>query len=220
MRVFDYSNIGSRPSNQDYLVSKQIGQEYYLYLIADGMGGYECGDIASKIVGDSYVYGLTRGMSIEESTKVASNNIQKELHSLNVHHMGSTVAAVLIKGMSASIFWAGDSRVYIYRNKEPLFQTRDHSMLNELSKIRTLSFEERNRYAHIITRCIMGSENDSVDIHEMTLEKNDEILICSDGIYNDCPIDYLITTLREDRFDIDKQNEGFSDNHSLIYIAM
>lgn len=220
MKVFKYSNIGNREQNQDYLVSTKLGQDSSLHLVADGMGGYECGDIASKIVGDSYVYGLSRNMSIEDATREASNNIQIERRNLGVAKIGSTVAGVMICGMKATIFWAGDSRVYLFRNKEQLFQTEDHSILNELSRKRKLSFEERERYGHIITRSIMGNADDRVDTCEMTLQEGDELLICSDGLYNDCPIDYLIDTLREDRFDIDKQNDGFTDNHSLIYISL
>ena len=220
MKIFKYSNIGNREQNQDYLVSTKLGQDSSLHLVADGMGGYECGDIASKIVGDSYVYGLSRNMSIEDATREASNNIQIERRNLGVAKIGSTVAGVLICGMKATIFWAGDSRVYLFRNKEQLFQTEDHSILNELSRKRKLSFEERERYGHIITRSIMGNPDDMVDTCEMTLQEGDELLICSDGLYNDCPIDYLIDTLREDRFDIDKQNDGFTDNHSLIYITI
>ena len=220
MKVFKYSNIGNREQNQDYLVSTKLGQDSSLHLVADGMGGYECGDIASKIVGDSYVYGLSRNMSIEDATREASNNIQIERRNLGVAKIGSTVAGVLICGMKATIFWAGDSRVYLFRNKEQLFQTEDHSILNELSRKRKLSFEDRERYGHIIPRSIMGNADDRVDTCEMTLQEGDELLICSDGLYNDCPIDYLIDTLREDRFDIDKQNDGFTDNHSLIYISL
>lgn len=220
MKIFKYSNIGNREQNQDYLISTKLGQDSSLHLVADGMGGYDCGDIASKIVGDSYVYGLSRNMSIEDATREASNNIQIERRNLGVAKIGSTVAGVLICGMKATIFWAGDSRVYLFRNKEQLFQTEDHSILNELSRKRKLSFEERERYGHIITRSIMGNPNDKVDTCEMTLQEGDELLICSDGLYNDCPIDYLIETLREDRFDIDKQNDGFTDNHSLIYISL
>ena len=220
MKIFKYSNIGNREQNQDYLISTKLGQDSSLHLVADGMGGYDCGDIASKIVGDSYVYGLSRNMSIEDATREASNNIQIERRNLGVAKIGSTVAGVLICGMKATIFWAGDSRVYLFRNKEQLFQTEDHSILNELSRKRKLSFEERERYGHIITRSIMGNADDRVDTCEMTLQEGDELLICSDGLYNDCPIDYLIDTLREDRFDIDKQNDGFTDNHSLIYISL
>lgn len=220
MKIFKYSNIGNREQNQDYLVSINLQQDSSLHLVADGMGGYDFGDIAARIVGDSYVYGLSRNMSIDESTCIASKNIQTERHNLSVAKMGSTVAGVLLSGMKATIFWAGDSRVYVFRNNEVLFQTEDHSILNELSRKRKLSFEERERYGHIITRSIMGNDDDKVEQHELTLQNGDELLICSDGLYNDCPVDYLVDSIREDRFDIDQQNSGFTDNHSLIYISI
>ena len=203
MDIFKYSNIGNRENNQDYLVSMSLGQDSSLHLVADGMGGYAFGDIASKVVGDSYVYGLSRNMTIEEATLEAIKNIQKERKNLAVSKMGSTVAGVLLANLNATVFWVGDSRVYIFRNKEQIFQTDEHE-----------------RYGHILTRAIMGNEDDKVDICNKDLQEGDEILICTDGLYNDCPVDYLIESIRENRFDIDKQNEGFADNHSLIYIKL
>ncbi len=220
MKVFKYSNIGSREQNQDYLVSTELGQERSLHLVADGMGGYAFGDVAARVVGDSFAYGLSRDMSIEESTRIASNNLLKERQNLSVLKMGSTVAGVFLCGLEATIFWAGDSRVYVFRNNEVYFQTEDHSILNELSHKRIISFKERERYGHIVTRSIMGNEDDKVDQHKISLQTGDEILICSDGLYKDCPVDYLIESIRKDQFDIDKQNDGFTDNHSLIYVSL
>ena len=84
MKVFKYSNIGNREQNQDYLVSTKLGQDSSLHLVADGMGGYDFGDIAARIVGDSFVYGLSRNMSIDETTSVASKNIQTERLHCNI----------------------------------------------------------------------------------------------------------------------------------------
>ena len=220
MKRFKYSNIGSREVNQDYLVSQSFGQETSLHLVADGIGGYQCGEIASQIVGDSFAYGISKSLSIEESVKIATENLQKERHNLGITKMGSTVAGILIKELSAKIFWAGDSRVYVLRDKKVIYQTEDHSMVNELSKVRPLTFDERKKYGHFITRSFMGTSDDRVDIHEESLLPEDEIFICSDGVYNDCPIDYLIESIRTGCFDIDKQNEAFDDNHSLIYIKI
>lgn len=82
--------------------------------------------------------------------------------------MGSTVAAVFLNGLQASIFWAGDSRVYVFRDKHLLYQTEDHSLLNELSRIRELSLTKK-RYKHIITRSIMGNADDKVDHDNLEL---------------------------------------------------
>lgn len=220
MEVFKYSNIGSREKNQDYLVSQLFGQGVSLHLVADGIGGYECGEIASKVVGDSYVYGISHNMSLEESTSVATANMEKERHNLGVGKMGSTVAGILINQSVATVFWAGDSRVYIFRNHEVVFQTEDHSLVNELSKVRKLTFDERKKYGHIITRSITGKSDDHIDVYNTTLQIGDEILLCSDGLYGDCPIDYVVESIRTGCFDIDKQNEDFGDNHSLIYITI
>ena len=220
MEVFKYSNIGLREVNQDYIVSQTISQDVSLHLVADGMGGYECGDIASKIVGDSYIYGLSCKMNLDESTTLASSNIEKERRNIGVSKMGSTVAGVLLKGLDAITFWAGDSRIYIFRDKKIMYQSEDHSMVNELSKLRKLTFEERKRYGHIITRSIMGNSNDRIDTREVTLRTGDEILICTDGIYKDCSVDYLAESLRSGGFDIDKHNDDFEDNHSFIFITV
>ena len=220
MKVFKYSNIGNREDNQDYLVSAELGQDRSLHLVADGMGGYECGRIAANIVGDSYVKSLSRNMSIEEAIKEATKNLIIERKNLGVLKMGCTVAGLYLEGMTATIFWAGDSRVYVFRGKEKIFQTEDHSIINELSHTRKLSFEERTRYGHIVTRSIMGNEDDKVDIFSLNLQGGDEVLICTDGLYKDCPIEYIIESIRENQFDIDKQNDGFDDNHSLIYISL
>ena len=118
MKIFKYSNIGNREENQDYLASVKLGQDRNLFLVADGMGGYDCGDIASKVVGDSYIWALSRNLSVEEATIQASENLNKEKHNLGIAKMGSTIAAVLLEGRLATIFWAGDSRVYVFRNHE------------------------------------------------------------------------------------------------------
>lgn len=220
MEIFKYSNVGSREVNQDYVVSQSFGQDVSLHLVADGIGGYECGEIASKVVGDSYVDGLIRNMSLEESTALASANMVKECHNLGVSKMGSTVAGVLINKSEATVFWAGDSRVYIFRNHEVIYQTEDHSLVNELNMVRPLTFDERKKYAHVITRSIMGKADDHIDVYNTTLQSGDEILICTDGVYNDCPVDYLAESIRKGCFDIDKQNEKFDDNHSLIFITI
>jgi len=220
MKVFSYSNIGRRDVNQDYLVSREMGDGLSIHLVADGIGGYDCGDVASKVVADSFMDSFSQGLSIEEATQEATKNIQLIRQNLGISKMGSTVAGVLINDLNADIFWAGDSRVYIFRDKELLYKTEDHSVVNELSKVRQLSFEEKERYNHIITRSIMGNETDEVDIYSIALKYGDEILICTDGIYRECPLDYLMESIREDYFDLDKQNDRFVDNHSLIYISL
>ena len=220
MEIIKYSNIGCREINQDCLASLSFDHDKSIHIVADGIGGYDCGEIASKIVCESYIHGLVNNLSIDEVTKEVSKNIQTECRNLGVSKMGSTVAAVFLNGLQASIFWAGDSRVYVFRDKHLLYQTEDHSLLNELSRIRELSFDEKKRYKHIITRSIMGNADDKVDHDNLELCFGDEIPICTDGMYNEYPIDYLIESIRMDKLDIEKKNDSFMDNHSFIYILL
>ena len=220
MEIIKYSNIGCREINQDCLASLSFDHDKSIHIVADGIGGYDCGEIASKIVCESYIHGLVNNLSIDEVTKEVSKNIQTECRNLGVSKMGSTVAAVFLNGLQASIFWAGDSRVYVFRDKHLLYQTEDHSLLNELSRIRELSFDEKKRYKHIITRSIMGNADGKVDHDNLELCFGDEILICTDGMYNEYPIDYLIESIRMDKLDIEKKNDSFMDNHSFIYILL
>lgn len=205
MEIIKYSNIGCREINQDCLASLSFDHDKSIHIVADGIGGYDCGEIASKIVCESYIHGLVNNLSIDEVTKEVSRNIQTECRNLGVSKMGSTVAAVFLNGLQASIFWAGDSRVYVFRDKHLLYQTEDHSLLNELSRVRELTFDEKKRYKHIITRSIMGNADDKVDHDNFELCFGDEILICTDGMYNEYPIDYLIESIRMDKLDIEKK---------------
>ena len=66
----------------------------------------------------------------------------------------------------------------------------------------------------------MGDTNDSVDIKDFSLMEGDEIFVCSDGLYKDCPVDYIIESIQKNYFDLDKNNLAFDDNHSLIYIKV
>lgn len=220
MKVFSYSNIGRRDVNQDFLISQELREGLSIHLVADGIGGYDCGEIASKVVAESFADSFNQGLSIIEATHEATKRIKIIRHNLGVSKMGSTVAGVLINNFNAEIFWAGDSRVYVFRDNIQLYRTEDHSVVNELSRVRQLSFEEKERYNHIITRSIMGCITDEVDIYSLILQPKDEILICTDGIYRECPIDYLIESIRDDYFDLDKQNDRFVDNHSLVYISL
>lgn len=220
MEIIKYSNIGCREINQDCLASLSFDHDKSIHIVADGIGGYDCGEIASKIVCESYIHGLVNNLSIDEVTKEVSRNIQTECRNLGVSKMGSTVAAVFLNGLQALIFWAGDSRVYVFRDKHLLYQTEDHSLLNELSRVRELTFDEKKRYKHIITRSIMGNADDKVDHDNLELCFGDEILICTDGMYNEYPIDYLIESIRMDKLDIEKRNDSFTDNHSFIYILL
>lgn len=215
-----YSNIGNRETNEDYVLSKSIGQDVSLHIVADGMGGYKAGDIASRTVAESICAAISRGDSINDAVRHANIDLREQKFQLDIPKMGTTIAGVLLSKSVASIFWSGDSRVYIYRDNKLLYQTEDHSLLNQMLKHRRLTTELEKKYGNIVTRAIMGNEEDGVEQHTESVSSGDEILICSDGLYKDCSIDYLIHTIRDDSYKANMQNELFADNHSFIYVKI
>ena len=220
MRLVTYSNIGAREKNQDRVAHHVLPSGEQLFIVADGMGGYEAGEEAAEVAIDAIIASLTgKPDNIIEAVLEANNAIANKKKSLSVAEMGCTLAAVLLHENAISIFWAGDSRVYLIRNDRIVYETEDHSLVNELRKIKRLTPAQIRKYEHIVRRSLMGNITDAVDTAEMEVQPGDEVLLCSDGFHKEVPLPFLLEKLRtEDNFSID--NEKFMDNHSLIYFKL
>ena len=220
MRLVTYSNIGAREKNQDRVAHSILPNEDQLFILADGMGGYEAGEEAAEAAIDAIVASFSSVPDdVELAIQKANLAIAEKGKSLGVAEMGCTIAAVLLHKETVTIFWAGDSRVYLIRDNRIVFETEDHSLVNEMKKIRRLTPSQIRKYEHIVRRSLMGNLSDVVDVVEQDVLPGDEILICSDGFHKEMPLPFLLEKLRtEDVFTID--NEKFIDNHSLIYLKL
>ena len=220
MEVVKYSGIGLRKQNQDFILSQTIGENKYLFIVADGMGGYSAGDVAARVVAESINASLRHNISLHDSIKKASEDLQTEIETRGIDKTGCCLAALIVDQNSAKVFWIGDVRIYQFRNNEQIFITRDHTLINEIEKYGPISFERRKKYEHIVTRALMGSLNDRVEEKELTAEKRDEFIICSDGIYKKLPVDALLEMIRQNTLRLEELNNDFDDNHSFIYIKI
>ena len=220
MRLITYSNIGAREKNEDRFAHHDLPNGDQLFIVADGMGGYEAGDEAAECAVKAIVESLTESpQNITLAVDCANQAIAKKRISMGVSEMGCTLAAVILHQGRATIFWAGDSRVYIIRNNRIVFETEDHSLINEMRRIKRLTPSQIRKYEHIVRRSLMGHETDTVEITEQMIQKGDEILICSDGFHKEVPLPILMNKLRtEVNFHID--NEKIDDNHTLIYLNL
>lgn len=192
------SDIGkTRDKNQDaFYLSEQNDQQ--LYIVADGMGGHRCGEIASnmalKIVREYFLENkkaLNRKDCILRLIKesIEKANIQIYLHSLDMEEcqgMGTTITLAYIFEDSILIGHVGDSRAYIIGDKDIKQITEDHSYINELLKNGTITLEESRVHPkkNMITRAVGTSSIVEVDLTELKYKKGDILLLCSDGIYN------------------------------------
>ena len=220
MRIIEYSNIGRRAQNQDFVLSKEIGENKAIYIVADGMGGYSDGDIAAKIAAEEIADHIAKGKTIPESVLDANAELSKTIRERGVSKMGCCLAGIEVDGNSGNIFWIGDSRVYLYRNGQQIYVTQDHTMIAEMEKHGKVTYSQRERYGHIVSRGFMGSPKDIADVSKIELKDGDEIVICSDGLHKSLPIDVLLEMINTDTLALQDRNEDFDDNHSFIYVKI
>ena len=189
MRIIEYSNIGRRAQNQDFVLSKEIGENKAIYIVADGMGGYSDGDIAAKVAAEEIANHIAKGKTIPESVLDANAELSKTIRERGVSKMGCCFAGIEVDGYIGNIFWIGDCRVYLFRDGKQIFVTQDHTMIAEMEKHGKVTYSQRERYGHIVSRGFMGSPKDIADVSKLELKPGDEIVICSDGLHKSLPIE-------------------------------
>ena len=195
MQVQALTDIGrKRQVNQDYIFESidPVGAFPNLFILADGMGGHKGGDFASKYLTETMVGYVSRANScdivkvLRNAIDLANALILEKSHSDEaLRGMGSTLVAGVITGNILTAANIGDSRLYIIRDGITQV-TRDHSYVEELVKAGriTRDSEEYHRNKNIITRSVGIDESVSADFFEVELLKNDQILLCSDGLTN------------------------------------
>lgn len=185
------TNVGMvREVNEDSIMTKP---EVGLWAVADGMGGYEAGDIASNMIVSSLLEiekheNLHLLVDAIEDKIIDANN--RILEYSDIMHdgrvLGSTVVSLLIKGQVGICLWAGDSRLYLLRNNQLQQVSRDHSHVQELIDQGSITNEEAINHpdANVITRAIGTSKELYIDIKSFNVQVGDTFLLCSDGLYN------------------------------------
>lgn len=191
---FSFSGIGKRANNEDaYRFSIISDENSSLFMVCDGVGGRNKGEIASALVCDSFKNFLETKPDFSDINWV--NNAIKYTEQQfdlameqdsNTRGMASTLALVAFQEKNILIAHCGDSRVYHFRNKEILFETKDHSYINWMIDRGEITTEEAKTHPkkNVITRCIAGTRNPTkADIQLITnLQVNDYLLLCSDGL--------------------------------------
>ncbi|WP_329806416.1 PP2C family protein-serine/threonine phosphatase [Flavobacterium facile] len=197
--VYSFSHKGKRKSNQDYLFSKAINSDCNLHLVVDGMGGYEYGDIASKLVAENiHTYLSTVNEITEKEIQKAvnkSNLIIKQKSDDLKTKIGATLGGAIIFKNTAFLFWVGDVKIIHVSNKEVLFETHSHTLINQMIDNGNV-INNIERYKHVVTRSVYGNIKDSIiDCHSISnLLPNDLIIIYSDGV-SDILNSYQVNTV-------------------------
>lgn len=226
MQIFSYTGKGLRKTNEDFIKSEILSDSISLHIVADGMGGYDYGEVASKTATEA-IFHFLAGSTIEgdipsliqQAVEFANSQI---LTLRNQYHtkLGTTIAGVLIIDSTAYAFWLGDVQIQHFRDNKQLFISESHTLINEMKKSRPVSTKEIERYKHIVTKFISGPPFDSLlPVVEIQLKQGDTICISSDGLYNSINPSSLITDsdieLNAKLMLLENTNE---DNFSIVRI--
>ena len=191
MQIFSYTDKGLRKTNEDFIKSEMLSDSISLHIVADGMGDYDYGEVASQTATETifqYFAGCTILGDIPALIRHAVEYANNQIFTLrNQYHskLGTTLAGVLIIDRTAYAFWLGDVQIQHFRDNKQHFISESHTLINEMKKNRPVSTKEIERYKHIVTKSISGPPFDSLlPVVEIQLKQGDTICISSDGLYN------------------------------------
>ena len=178
-----------RSNNEDACFNDAIRG---LWVVADGMGGHEAGEVASAIVIETVSNSVKQGNSLADAIQQAHHTIvDSAARGLGARGMGSTVVAVKSEGNRYQVAWVGDSRAYLWTRTDERRGTleqvpADHSYVQMLVRAGAITPEQAEVHPdrHVITQCLGSLELKTVRVDTVDREwqENQWLLLCSDGL--------------------------------------
>ena len=190
------THIGRRRDmNQDYMYTSTtpVGSLPNLFVVADGMGGHNAGEYASRFTVDKVVEVISQNgqqepvAAMKEALTEANSQLLEEAGAdPSKSGMGTTVVAATVIGDLLHVANIGDSRLYVIDHEAIRQITRDHSLVEEMVRLGEIDKAAAKVHPdkNIITRAIGVTRELAVDFFEVKLRPEDMILLCSDGLTN------------------------------------
>ncbi len=183
INFFTQTHIGKRKINEDsYLVDNQLG----LYVVADGVGGLEKGEVASQLACKTVLRAIQSGASLQSAIHLAHQALIDEVKTDEKKKgMATTIVAVLFEDEKYEIAWVGDSRVYLWDGELHLL-TRDDSYVEILLESGHISLEDLETHPdrNVISQAL-GIVRKDIEIHSNkgTIQKDQLLMLCTDGLF-------------------------------------
>lgn len=240
MKTFSITDTGRlRNSNQDcvFCEENEVGGFSNLFLVADGMGGHQAGDLASRMCINEIVTQIrsmearTPVSAFEKAIEAANTKVyEKSLEEASFSGMGTTLVGTMIEENTAYVVNIGDSRLYVLRDKLEQI-TVDHSLVEEMVQSGEIQKEEMRTHPNknIITRALGTDTHVRPDYFEIKVDIGDVILLCSDGLTNMVEDTAIEETIRKYYDDMKLAGEclvrqaneaGGKDNISVILVRL
>ena len=185
LKTFSITDIGrKRKVNQDYIYTseKPVGNLPNVFIVADGMGGHNAGDYASKVTVETMLAEMIFRKAIEEANDVIRKRASEDE---KLEGMGTTVVVASCMGRFLQVANVGDSRLYVVGSKIRQI-TRDHSYVEEMVRIGELDRADARNHPdkNIITRAVGAEDKVEPDFFTVELQEGEIVLMCSDGLTN------------------------------------
>ena len=237
LKTFSITDIGrKRKLNQDYVYTSEdpVGNLSNVFIVADGMGGHNAGDYASKYTVETIVAEIIKSFEknpvriLSRAIEVANEHIRVRAgEDAALEGMGTTVVAATLVGKYLQVANVGDSRLYVVNDTIRQI-TRDHSLVEEMVRMGGIDREAARSHPdkNIITRAIGACDKVDVDFFSVELKPGDIVLMCSDGLTNMLEDEEIRMILHGQRDIVEKAEElvkaanqnGGKDNIAVVLI--
>ncbi|HUO75201.1 MAG TPA: Stp1/IreP family PP2C-type Ser/Thr phosphatase [Solirubrobacteraceae bacterium] len=206
-----------------------------VFVVADGMGGAQAGEVASQIAVEAFAQGLPDDGTPEERLAVRVQEANKRIYevSRSEHEragMGTTLTAALLDDAHVAIAHVGDSRAYLFRDGTLQRLTKDHSLVGELVRQGKLTEEQAEEHPQrsIITRALGPEPTVDVDTWTYAVRADDVLLLCSDGLTSMVSEERIAEILgtgdpldhKADRLIVDANEAGGRDNITVVLFRL
>ncbi|MAA80051.1 MAG: hypothetical protein CL916_12420 [Deltaproteobacteria bacterium] len=216
------SDVGLiRNLNEDNWNWTNISEYCNMYVVADGMGGHDCGEIASQMAVEIICEeGIKRyqeqlphsidGVSLDQFQEILHDSFQEANNSIKEYSekagsdMGTTMVSAFVLSRNGQQFAlvanVGDSRGYLFRGGTLHQITKDHSLVAKMVEQNQITKEEARVHPHsnILLRTVGTDRNVDIDVFRVGLQKDDVILLCSDGLWGEAEDEKLEATMHSD----------------------
>ncbi|MEG1255244.1 Stp1/IreP family PP2C-type Ser/Thr phosphatase [Clostridium sp.] len=226
------TDVGNRRTFNEDSVGYYEDDDFGIYIVADGMGGHNAGEVASKLAKDiiiEYVINHKDEETQEEILNDAILNANRKIYregllNEDCNGMGTTITGAFLRGNQLTMVNVGDSRGYVLKGKELIKVTKDHSLVQELLDNGTITKEEAKEHPNknVITRAVGTNPVVKADYYTLDIRELSKVLLCSDGLTNEVSEREILKVLKEDNkepclqlINMSKENGG-RDNISII----
>lgn len=226
------TDVGNKRTFNEDSVGYYEEEDFGIFVIADGMGGHNAGEVASKIAIDTiieYVINHKKDRSEEEILNEAILSANRKIYRESLlnescNGMGTTLVGAFVRGNNLTMVNIGDSRGYILKDGRLVKVTKDHSLVQELLDNGTITNEEAKNHPNknVITRALGTNPVVTADYYSLDIRGVSKILLCSDGLTNEVSEEDIFRVLQGyngnqcmELINMSKKNGG-RDNISII----